>query len=270
MTTNAETGYVEVENGRLYYEVAGAGEPLVFVHGFTLDARMWDDQWDVFARDYRVVRYDARGFGRSTTATAPYTHFEDMQAVVKHLGLERPHAAGLSMGGGIVIDYAINFPDELRSLTLIDSTLGGWTKWSEGFRATVQLNDVAERNGLEAARAAWYAHPFFDPATEKDGVTARLQAIVDGFSGWHWLNQDVQRLQERAPAERVGEIDVPTLVIIGERDVPDFQRIADYLVETIPNARKAVIPDAGHMSNMECPELVNAALGEFLRVVRAG
>ena len=93
-----------------------------------------------------------------------------------------------------MLDYAVSFPDELRSLTLIDSTISGWPNWSEGFRATVQLNDIVERNGLEAARAAWYAHPFFDAAAEKPGVTDQLMAIVDEFSGWHWLNQDTVSL----------------------------------------------------------------------------
>jgi len=267
MTTGVESGYVPVEGGRLYYEAAGAGEPLVFVHGFTLDGRMWDDQWDVFARDYRVVRYDARGFGRSDIATGAYGHYKDLRAVVRHLGLDRPHLVGLSMGGGIVLDYAVSFPDELRSLTLIDSTIGGWTHWSEGFRATVQLNDVAERNGVEAARAAWYAHPFFDPVTEKPGVTGRLKAVVDDYTGWHWLNKDPGMGADPPAAERLADVSVPTLVIIGERDVPDFQAIADYMAQNIKGARKAVVPDAGHMSNMECPAEVNALLSEFLSSV---
>jgi 3-oxoadipate enol-lactonase len=266
VTQNQESGYVELEDGRLYYEAAGSGEPLVFVHGFTLDARMWDDQWDVFARDYRVVRYDARGFGRSTTATGPYTHFEDLQAVVKHLGLQRPHVAGMSMGGGIAINYALHFPDELRSLTLIDSILGGWT-YTPGYLETVMLNDVVERNGLEAARAVWSAHPFFDPAAEKAGVTQRLTAIANDFSGWHWLNADTQCPPDVPAVNRLAEIKVPALVIVGERDIPDFQAIADYLAVKIPNARKQVIADAGHMSNMECPALVNEALAGFLNSV---
>ena len=88
--TTTDSGYIQLDGARLYYETAGEGDPLVFVHGFTLNARMWDDQWDAFASDYKVVRYDARGFGRSDTATGPYCHWRDLRAVVQHLASRSP------------------------------------------------------------------------------------------------------------------------------------------------------------------------------------
>src|SRR6185436_9656247 len=174
--TNAESGYVPVSGGKLYYEAAGSGDPLVFVHGFTLDTRMWDDQWDVFASKYRVVRYDVRGFGRSDLPSGAYANYIDLDAVVQHLGLQRPHVVGLSMGCGIAADYAANFPDGLRSLTLIDSTLGGYA-FPESFRAGVAFGPVAKEHGVKAALDAWVAHPFFAPAAEQPAVLARLNAI---------------------------------------------------------------------------------------------
>lgn len=94
------------------------------------------------------------------------------------------------MGGGIALDYAITHPLELRSLTLIDSAMGGWTGWSPGFVPTIFLRDVAERGGVDAARAAWIGHPFFAPASERPDVAARLRAMADAYSGWHWLHTD--------------------------------------------------------------------------------
>ena len=99
MPASADSGLVPVDGGKLYYEAAGTGEPLVFVHGFTLDARMWDDQWEGFSDRYRVVRYDVRGFGRSDLPSGLHGHHTDLRAVIDHLGLVRPHLVGLSMGG---------------------------------------------------------------------------------------------------------------------------------------------------------------------------
>ena len=160
----------------------------MFVHGFTLDTRMWDDQWDVFASKYRVVRYDVRGFGRSDLPSAAYANYIDLDAVVQHLGLQRPHVVGLSMGGGIAADYAANFPDGLRSLTLIDSTLGGYV-FPESFRTGVAFGPIAKEQGVKAAIDAWVAHPFFAPAAEQPAVLARLNEIVGAYHGYAWTSR---------------------------------------------------------------------------------
>jgi 3-oxoadipate enol-lactonase len=262
--TNAESDYIPVEGGRLYYEAAGAGEAVVFVHGFTLDARMWDDQWDVFAERYRVVRYDVRGFGRSDLPSGPYANYIDLDAVAQHLGLGRPHVVGLSMGGGIAADYAANFPDGLRSLTLIDATLGGYAFPPE-FAAGMSFGPIARSQGVKAAIEAWVAHPFFAPASEQPAVFARLKEIVGAYSGYAWTAPANLQEQPGTPtAENLGSIRVPTLVMVGERDIPEFRGVADYLARGIAGARLVVVPKVGHMANMEAPGTVNEAILAFL------
>src|SRR6185436_13829592 len=98
MAANTDSGFAAINGGRLYWEAAGEGEPLVFIHGFTLDTRMWDDQWDVFAARYRVIRYDVRGFGQSTVPDGPFSHQDDLRALMDYLGVDRFHLVGLSMG----------------------------------------------------------------------------------------------------------------------------------------------------------------------------
>src|SRR3712207_1103532 len=103
-----ESGFAAVNGTRLYYEVAGEGTPVALIHGFTLDTRMWDDQFLPLAAHYRVVRYDARGFGRSDLPTGePYSPHDDLRALLEHLGLGPAAITGLSMGGGIAADFAI-------------------------------------------------------------------------------------------------------------------------------------------------------------------
>jgi 3-oxoadipate enol-lactonase len=261
---NTESGYIPVSGGKLYYEAAGAGEPLVFVHGFTLDTRMWDDQWDVFASKYRVVRYDVRGFGRSDLPSGGYANYIDLDAVVQHLGLERPHVVGLSMGGGIAADYAANFPEGLRSLTLIDSTLFGYV-FPESFRSGVAFGPIAKQRGVKAAIDAWVAHPFFAPAAEQPAVLARLNEIVGSYHGYAWLEPPfASEPPVPVSAESLGKIKVPTLVIVGERDIPEFREVAKHMAGNIAGAKLVVVPNAGHMSNMEAPQFVNEALMGFL------
>ena len=263
--TNAESSYIPVSGGKLYYEVAGQGEPLVFVHGFTLDTRMWDDQWDVFASRYRVVRYDVRGFGRSDLPSAAYANYIDLDTVVQHLGLERPHVVGLSMGGGIAADYAANFSEGLRSLTMIDSTLGGYA-FPESFRSGVTaFGPIAKAQGVKAAIDAWVAHPFFAPAAEQSAVLARLNEIVGAYHGYAWTTPTVLQEEPGTPtAEALDKIKVPTLVIVGERDIPEFREVARHMADNIAGAELVVIPNVGHMSNMEAPAAVNEAILSFL------
>jgi pimeloyl-ACP methyl ester carboxylesterase len=262
--TETETGYIGVPGGKLYCEAAGAGEPVVFVHGFTLDTRMWDDQWDVFASQYRVVRYDVRGFGKSALPVQDCCDYIDLDAIVQHLRLDRPHVIGLSMGGGIALDYAANFTDGLRSLTLIDSTLGGYP-FPESFRAGVTFGPIAQAQGVKAAIDAWVAHPFFVPAAEQPAVLARLNEIVGAYHGYAWGEAPIAKT---APipltAENLGAITVPTLVLVGERDIPEFREVAQHMAETIAGARLVVVPGAGHMANMEAPAFVNEAILRFL------
>jgi pimeloyl-ACP methyl ester carboxylesterase len=265
--TTTETGYIPVPNGKLYYEIAGAGEPLVFVHGFTLDTRMWDDQWEVFAETYLVVRYDVRGFGRSDVPSSSYANYVDLDAVVQHLELERPHVVGLSMGGGIAIDYAVNFPEGLRSMTMIDSSLGGYA-FPESFRASVSFGPIAKEQGLKAAIDAWLAHPFFVPAAERPAVLARLNEIVGAYHGYAWRDPPfASRPSAPSAAERLGEVRVPTLVIVGERDIPEFRDVAKLMADNIAGAKLVIVRGAGHMSNMESPAFVNEAILSFLQGV---
>lgn len=260
------SGIAEVNGTKLYYEVAGSGEPVVLVHAFTLDTRMWDDQFDVLARDFRVIRYDARGFGKSAPPTPgePFSNAEDLAALLDRLDARKAHVVGLSMGGRFALDYAVTYPDGLRSLVVIDGVIGGW-QWSrEWLAAYAPIVEAGRRRDVAQAKSLWLGLPLFAPAREQPPVGARLKQMVDDYSGWHFVNQNPERPVAPPAAGRLGAIRAPTLVIVGERDLPDFQRMAERLEREIPGARRATIAGAGHMANMEAPEPVNQALGGFL------
>lgn len=261
--------YADVNGTRLYYEVAGSGHPLVLIHGFSLDTRMWDDQLAPFAEYYRVIRYDMRGFGKSALPTEePYRSADDLKALLDHLGIAHAHILGLSLGGGVAINFAQAYPSMTSALIPVDSVLSGY-RFSSGY---ITLNrsifSMASREGVEATREAWLHHPLFQPASEQPHVASKLRRMVGDYSGWHWLNHDPEESPRPPAIERLAAIGAPTLVIAGERDLPDFQAIADILATRIPHAEKAIIPHAGHMSNMEAPAAFNATVLQFLDGLR--
>src|SRR5437588_135834 len=134
----ARAGFADVSGTRLYYEVAGAGRPLVLIHGFSLDSRLWDDQFAAFTRRHLVLRYDLRGFGRSAPPGGePYAHADDLRALLEHLGVGPVVLLGLSLGGGIAIDFALEHLDLTGALIPVDAMLGGY-RMSEAWDASVR------------------------------------------------------------------------------------------------------------------------------------
>ncbi len=151
----SETGFAEVNGVKLYYEVAGEGHPLVLIHGGLVDRRLWDDQFDVFAQHYRVIRYDIRGFGNSDVPAGPYSNYEDLYGLLKFLGVEKAYVMGLSMGGGIAIDFTLAHPEMVAALIPVAAGVSGFQsseasrqKWAEIEKAT-ERGDIAQAVELE-------------------------------------------------------------------------------------------------------------------------
>ena len=251
-------------NGDLVFECAGNGEPVVFLHGFGLDSRMWAPQFEALQSTFRVIRYDIRGFGRSPLPShAPYAHEDDLNALLTSLDAAPAHVVGLSMGGRIALRFAAAYPGSVRSLVLSDSAVDGQDWSSEWLTRWNGMSEVARGGQLAEAKRQWLEHPLFDPARAHPPVVSLLTRMVEDYSGWHWLNDDTVRVPVPPSVERLGEIRAPSLVITGSRDLQDFQRIADFLAQNLPAARRIFIPDSGHMTNLEEPQAFNAALRGF-------
>jgi 3-oxoadipate enol-lactonase len=265
-----EVGRASLAGASIYYEATGAGDPVVFLHGFSLDSRMWDDQVPAFSDRFRVLRYDLRGFGRSTAGDGSYTHADDLHALVDYLGLDRVALVGLSLGGGAAINFAIGYPERTRALVAVDASLGGF-HWSAEFAdAQAELCATAKARGVAAARAAWLASPLFGPARGNAAAADRLCAIVGDYSGRHWVDRDAGRRFSPPAIERLHEIHAPTLVIVGERDTPDFHDVASTLERGIAGARRVTMAGVGHMANLEAPQAFNRIVRQFLETTLGG
>lgn len=267
MTVDATgTAVLAVPGASLVYQVAGRGPAVVLVHGFSLDMRMWDRQFEPLSARYRVVRYDLRGFGASGpfATSVPYTHAEDLVALLDHLGIADAVLVGLSFGGQVAVAAAATVPARVRGLALLDSLVDG-VKWdAESARGSALVARRVSEGGVLAGRAAWLAHPLFAAARNRPEVAGELAEMVAGYPGQHWLGQDPHRRPERPIVESLETIAVPTLVAVGEFDVPGFREMSALLADRISGAEHHVIRAAGHMINMEQPEKVNRILLRFL------
>lgn len=267
MTTalpNSESGYADVNGTKLYYEIAGSGTPLILVHGMSVDTRMWDSQFGVLAENYRVIRYDARGHGKSVpTSTDPYSHSQDLKGLMDALGIERAHLVGLSMGGSTVIDFTIDNPGRAISLVPVDSPLPGMDPVTDVFERIGKVIGTANESGIATALDMWCADEIFTPAVNNP-TSSRVIEIVREYSGWNWTSGATVIDRNRPAIQLLDTISAPTLVIVGELDLLDLHAGADVMEANIAGARKVVMPGVGHISNMEDPDSFNALLTEFL------
>ena len=248
----------------LYYEDDGAGAPVLLVHGMGLDARMWIDQVEALDSECRMIRPDLRGFGRSPRdPLIPYSHADDLVALLDHLGIDEVVLVGLSMGGMVALELVLAHPDRIRSLVLLDSVVDEVPFDPDIAADYGKVRPAMASEGIAAARRNFLACGWFGPARRDPCVAARLHAMVDGYGGSDWANDDPHT--DSGPVyQRLGELDLRTTVVAGELDVPSFLEMARLMSQQIPNARHVVIPDSGHMVNMEAPEAVNALLYEVV------
>lgn len=271
MSSKRQSGYAASDGARLYYEIAGRGEPLVLVHAGIADGRMWDGQIAAFARRYRVIRYDMRGFGRSAIVEGPYAHHGDLSALLDSLGLERAVLVGCSMGGRTIIDFALEYPERVRALVPVGSALSGFDagedppqQWEE-LVAAEAAGDLERVSELEVQ--IWVDGPYRGPERVDPGVRDLVREM-----NLIALKNEASGLGEERPLEppavnRLVEIEVPTLVIVGDLDRPATIEAADLLARRIPLARRAVIAGTAHLPNMERPQEFNRVALGFLEAL---
>ena len=248
----------------LHHESAGAGRPLVFLHGGQMDSRMWDDTFAAFARSTRVVRYDVRGYGRSGPVAAPYASHEDLHALLEALELDGVVLVGSSLGGRIAIDYALDHPERVAGLVLAAPGVTGWD-WSGPDHAFFEpIAAAAAASDTERAVELWLASPYMSPAMERADLAPRLRELARANER-AWTLPPVEHRREPPAVSELARLHVPTLLLIGGRDVPDLLRIADHLETELPRMRRVDLPDVGHLPSLEARAVFEAELQRFLR-----
>lgn len=262
------TGFAEVGGGRLYYEMAGKGKTVVFIHGGLADSRMWDDQFEDFSKKFRVVRYDLRGFNKSDFPKAAFSHVDDLYALLKFLKIEKASFIGSSLGGMIAADFALEHPEMVEKLVFSGSGLRGDKSPRNAQSAAVYK--AAEEKGMKTAIEMWMEHPFFVAGkTDAEFRRRSEQMLVDNYKYWGPTPQPIPLTwSKQVTIDRLSEIKAPTLVIVGAKDVPAIIRIADTLATKISGAELALIAGVSHHLNMEIPDEYNRIVMDFLKKKR--
>ena len=275
MTNKKEpsSGYVEINDVRLYYEMDGEGSNLVFVHAGCADHRMWNEQFSTFARHYRVLRYDMRGYGKSTVNTSSFSNRNDLYHLLEILDIEQSHFVACSMGSLAVTDFALEHQEKVKSLVLISPALSGYQYEGKPPQSVLEMIDARKAGNLEDA-AELQAQIWADgPKRNSNQSNMKVHELVrqmslDSLS----LQADIIRettflIEEplNPPAmERLEQIKVPTLVIVGDLDDDSEAAIADVLITHIKGAKKVIVKEVAHLPNMEKPAEFNQIVIEFL------
>jgi len=270
---DTQTGFAPVAGGQLYYEVSGIGHPLLLVHAGVADLRMWDDQVAYFAQHYRVIRYDERGFGRTTTENVSFSNRQDIFDLLAHLGVERTYIMGLSRGGVIALDFTIEHPEMVDALINVAGGISGFDAelLSEEMALEEQMEAAENRNDFAAAAQlvvrGWADGPFQPEGRASQAVRDKVYAMtLDNYQNHFQESTDPQPLQPPA-ISRLDAVAVPMLVIAGALDESIPTAAMRHLAQSVPAAKLEVFPDTAHMVNMEQPERFNAIVGAFLATV---
>jgi pimeloyl-ACP methyl ester carboxylesterase len=273
-STVIQTGYAPVFHGELYYEVIGQGHPLLLIHAGVADCQMWDAQLDEFARRFRVIRYDTRGYGRSRTEDTSFSNRQDILDLLDHLGVEKTHLIGVSRGGHIAIDFTLEHPERISALIPVSAGVGGYEHQPDGSekaRIETQLFDTMdelwEQNKWEQLNEMEVQMWADGPGQPAGRAAPHVRENVRQMNANNLRRQDGKPIPQplEPPAiGRLSEIKAPCLVIVGDLDTTDTLVMADIMTQGIPHARKLVFPGAAHMLSLEQPEKFNREVICFL------
>lgn len=272
----SKNGYAEIEDVQLYYEIGGQGADLVFVHAGCADSRMWDKQFSTFARQYHVLRYDMRGYGKSTVSKGVFSNREDLDSLLESLEVQHAHFVACSMGSLAVTDFALEHPEKVQSLVLVSPAVSGYQYEGPPPQPMLEMIEARKAGNLEYA-AELQAQIWADgPKRNSDQANREVHKLV------HQMSLDSLKLQAEIIREtafliekpldppampRLEQIKVPTLVLVGDLDDDSEMEIAHVLTTHINGSQRVIIPGTAHLPNMEKPEEFNQLVLEFLKAV---
>ena len=266
-----------VVNGvKINYQLSGEGPAIILLHGFTGSHQDWALQIPVLSKKYQVVAMDHRGQGKSEAPSSPDDYSvsifaQDVCGLLQHLGISKACVGGHSMGGFMALEFALEHPEMVAALVLVDTSSGQWERDPEYEKVRAKLKELAQTEGMEAAFEYNAAHNAmmlerFEQHPELREISRKkmLQTSVNGYvhagdAIWNW----------KPVTHRLSEIKAPTLIVVGEEDVP-FIKASQTMKESIANAEMVIIPEATHSPHEEAADAFNRVLMGFLDRLNLG
>ncbi len=268
---NSQT--VSVDNGSLYVESAGEGIPIVLIHAGYLDRRMWDGQFEMLARSYRVIRYDVRGYGDSSEPDGKYSDSRDLKRIYDSMRLTKATLIGVSNGGRIALDFAVEYSESVSALVLMDSGVSGYKPenaeeehiWDQYQGYEIKYNRMIKEGNFRGA-AAIDVDLWTNQVTNK--VREKLMSIAEDNARKSANYEPNLQIYPQPPAfERLSSLKMPVLILAGSKDLPGSILQCKRINRLIQGSELKVMEGADHIPSLSKPEEFNSMVLEFLEGV---
>jgi pimeloyl-ACP methyl ester carboxylesterase len=268
-----DTGFIDVSGGRIYYEADGSGTPLVLVHAGVANLRQWDPHVPAWAERYHVIRYDTRGYGKTTSEHVEFTNRADLAAVLDHFEAPAAHVLGCSRGGQITLDFAVTSPMRVLSYTSVAGGVGNYEADipKELEEAIIAFDEstskMAEAKDWAAVADAETAYWFDGPGQPADRADPETRAMV---REWIYSNYaaeiegGIPQPMEPSADTLLDRLTMPVLAVVGDRDEAWAVASMKHLASAVPNGRFELFENAAHLLNLEYPERFTKLILDFL------
>jgi len=269
-TPQTTSGFVNIDNAKIYYETAGTGMPLVMIHAGVADSRQWNNEFAEFSHNYQVIRYDMRGYGKSEPVDGEFSHLSDLVSLLNALGIHDPLVImGCSMGGGLAMDFALTHPTRVKALIMVDAGPGGLELDTAAPSTFADAEKAFEAGDLDRVAEIETQIWFDGTGRMPEQVNQAMRKLLYEMDRLA-LSHEVKQLGKRLPntevpaVDRLKDLAIPVLLIVGSHDTAYMLAAAEYMQEKITSARKVVIEDAAHLPNMDQPHEFQGIIKDFL------
>ncbi len=262
--------WIDVEQGRLYVEITGSGPPLLTVHGWPLDHRVFEPQAAGLSSSLSVIAYDRRGFGKSEARPDLRLEVDDIDRILDALGIPSAHLLGMSQGGRIALRYAVTHSHRLRSLILQGAAIDGLhvEEPDSDQIPMAEYSALAKSGRLDEVRRRWLRHPMMQLGAGFEAPSNQLLRILADYAGADLIDFDANRYRFSADlVTALSALNVPTLLLTGAHETGARKRHADEIASRVAGCMRLQLENSGHLSNLTEPERYNRAVLEFCEKV---
>ena len=241
------------------YTIVGEGPLLVFIHGSNLDRRMWSPQLERFSDDFKVITYDLRGLGESETPTESYSNTTDLAELLDEVGERKATLIGLSAGAQVALEYSMQWPDRVEHLVLVSPSVYGFTPDTQPSYMSDLIAALQEQD-YDRANEVLLDSPIMQAPSDFEDL---VRNMVTSSRQWKLPYELVQQSSEPV-ISNLDKIDIPTLILVGEKDISAVTELGTFLLNNLPNADLVTIPEGHHLLNLSHPNAFNTELLRFI------
>jgi pimeloyl-ACP methyl ester carboxylesterase len=268
-TLTDRADFLTDDGASIAYLEAGSGQPIVFIHGFTLDRTLWQYVVENPPAGCRLIMYDLRGHGMSGSLPPDYSKarlLADLEAIVKATSSADTILCSHSLGCSAAVEYALRHPGRARALVLVNPYVSGCARPPESIwnRGAVSFSEIAKTQGIDEAKKRWENFALFDPARRRPAAAKLLRDMIARFSGAPWLYETRDERAALNTRDLLNNLRCPVLAISGAEDDILYRQAAEFVRSVVPKSSLVVIRDAGHLVPIEQPQAFCDALSRFV------